>query len=251
MSLSNWTFCNLTLEENIRKVKDLGFANIEFNSKCIQFEVEGSLRSAATLINSYNLKCLSAHCASFYVENLDQVRRAIYYGELSIDMAAELSSPILVIHSYISKNLNAEYRAIAVEKIFPKLLDYAENRNVKLALENLSFYSQGFGKNISEIEELLKRTGFKHIGVTLDFCHSENINQTFNFLRMFETEIKNIHISGPGHTAIREDSLTLKLFLQKLKSIQYDGPLTIEISPKYGTQEIRETKKAVEQMLKL
>lgn len=239
-------FCNLSLEESIKGVKDLGFENMEFNPKCIQFEAKESVRRVASLIEFCDLKCLSVHCASIYVENLDQIGNAIHYGETSIDIATELSSPVLVVHSYVSENFNPNVRAVALEKIFLKLLDYAEDRNVKLALENLSFYSQGFGKTLSEIEEILNAIDSERIWITLDYCHAENINQTTNFFSRFKLKIKNVHLSGFRHSALKENLSSLKLFLKKLKSIQYDGPLTIEISSKYGAQEILETKAAVE-----
>ncbi len=250
LSLSNWVFCNLSLEESMKWVKDLGFSNIEFNPKCIQFEAQELVRRAADLIELYNLKCLSTHCTNFYVEKIEQIKTAICYGEASIDIAAELSSPILVVHSYISRNLDSEFRYHILENIFSKLLDYAENRNIKLALENLSFYSQGFGKDADEINEILDVIGFKQIWITLDYCHSENIGQTFSLLNKLRDRIENVHLSGYQHTALKEKSPALEAFFLELKSLNYKGPLTIELSPRYGVQEILQTKTAIEDTLK-
>jgi len=41
-------------------------------------------------------------------------------------------------------------------KIFRELNPYAKSLSLKLALENLSYASSGFGKNVTEIEEILE-----------------------------------------------------------------------------------------------
>jgi sugar phosphate isomerase/epimerase len=242
LSLSNWMFCKKPLDESISFVRKLGFENLEFSMKCVENEYEKSMHIAKRLVDFYGLNCLSVHSASLYVKNANEITKAIFYGKVSIDFAFKLSSPILVVHSFVSRELPENLRKKFLTRIFEEFNHYARSLNVKLALENLSWKSHGFGKSVSEVEEILRIVDDGSMGVTLDFCHAEAIGQTLGFLEKFKNRIFNVHLSNLNHGVFDEETPSLEAFLAKLREYGYSGPLTIELNSKCSMEEILKTK---------
>ena len=69
--------------------------------------------------------------------------------------------------------------------IFGELNDYAKTLNIQLALENLSYTSTGFGKNVEQLEEILGIIDDGGMGITIDFCHALETKQTDNLLEKY------------------------------------------------------------------
>jgi len=134
-------------------------------------------------------------------------------------------------------------------KIFRELNPYAKNLSLKLALENLSYASKSFGKNVAEIEEILSIVDDDAMGVTLDFCHAEATGQTLCLLEKYKTRLLNVHISNRAHRAFDAETPKLKAFLTKLQEYRYTGPLTMELNRKCTTEEILKTKTVIEKIL--
>jgi len=204
LSLSNWVFCKVPLEESIGRVAELGFRNIEFNPKCIEYEADESVRRVKELLKLNRLTCTSVHSADTYVRETGDVEKALRYGKASINLAKQLSSPVLVVHSYVSRELDKRMRTELLPLIFGEFEDYASSCHVKLAIENLSTYSKGYGRNLEEVKEILEAVGSRNMGVTIDFCHSQRIHQTFMFLGEFKTNLRNVHMSSFMHGPIHE-----------------------------------------------
>lgn len=85
----------------------------------------------------------------------------------------------MTVHSNIARKLPETQRPSVLEAVFGELLPFAKTLNVKLALENLSYASTGYGKNVTELEEIYNIIDRKsEMGFTLDFCHAEATGQT-------------------------------------------------------------------------
>jgi len=249
LSLSNGVFSKHTLSENLAAVKDLKFENLEFNMKCVQEHDEDSVYTAKEHMKALGLHCLTLHAATLHVKEEKEIPRAIYYGRVSADFAERLSSTVLVVHSNVSKKLSRNQRNDFVKKIFGELTGYAENLHFKLALENLSYASDGYGKNVAELEEILDVIDDRTVGITLDFCHAETTGQTQDILRKFHQKICNVHISDRAHRPFNSETTRLKDFVAKLRSYDYKGPLTIELNPKCTIEEIKSTRTILEKLV--
>ncbi len=249
LSLSNGIFSKLILDENIAAVRRLGFENLEFNMKCVEEEDEESVYSAKKLIDAHGLKCLTLHAASLHVRNENELAKAVYYVKVSADFAHKLSAPVLVVHSNVSRRLTENLRKEFLAKIFRELNPYAKSLSLKLALENLSYASTGFGKNVAEIEEILSIADDGTMGITLDFGHAEASGQTLNLLEKYKNRLCNVHISNRAHRPFDMETPNLKAFLTKLQKYGYGGPLTMELSSRCTTEQILETKAILEKIL--
>ena len=250
LSLSNGVFAKSPLEENLGCVKRLGFENMEFNMKCVEEEDEESVYSAKKLMDFYGLKCLTVHAATLHVSNQHEIPKALYYGKVSADFARKLSAPVLVVHSNITRKLPESLRKKFLRTIFGELTPYAKKLRVKPALENLSYASSGYGKNVAELEEILEVIGDEEMGVTLDFCHAEATGVTFDLLEKYNKRLLNVHLSNRAHKPFNEESSRLNAFVEKMREYGYDGPLTLELSSKCSIKEIAKTKKVLEEAIR-
>jgi sugar phosphate isomerase/epimerase len=249
LSLSNGIFSKFPLDENIAAVSRLGFKNLEFNMKSVEVEDDISVYAAKSLVDAYGLKCLTLHGAVLHVKDEVEVHRAVYYGKISLDFARLLQAPVMVVHSNVSRKLPEAPRHRVLAQVFNELSAYAKRLNVKLALENLSYASSGYGKNVAELEEILGIVDDGNMGVTLDFCHAEATGQTMSLLEKYKNKLRIIHISNRAHKPFEAETPKLKAFLTKLQEYGYSGPLTMELSRKCTTEQILETKAVIKKVL--
>ncbi|MBT0160344.1 sugar phosphate isomerase/epimerase [Candidatus Bathyarchaeota archaeon A05DMB-2] len=249
LSLSNGIFSKYSLDENLTAIKRLGFENLEFNMKSVEENDEDSVYAAKELIDALGLHCLTLHAATLHVKNESEIPKAIYYGRVSADFASKLSAPVLVIHSNVSRKLPEKLRNKFMKEIFRKVGSYAESLDLRLALENLSYASSGFGKNVAELEEVLSVIDEGTVGITLDFCHAETSGQTHSLLEKYHSKLFNVHISNRAHKPFVVETPSLKTFLTKLQDYGYSGSLTIELSSKCAIAEVQKTKAVLEKLV--
>ena len=217
--------------------------------KCVQEEDAESVYTVKKLIDSQRLNCLTVHAASLHVRNETEIPKAIYYGKVSADFAQKLFSPVLVVHSDVSRKLPENLRHKFLEEIFGELTPYAKSLGVKLALENLSYASSGYGKNVAELEEILGIIDDGTMGVTLDFCHAEATGVTISLLEKYNKRLCNVHMSNRAHKPFNTETPSLNDFLTRLQDYEYNGPLTVELNSRCTIEEILQTKKILEKIL--
>jgi sugar phosphate isomerase/epimerase len=250
LSLSNGIFSKCSIEKNLAAVKQLGFENLEFNMKSVAVEDDVSVYFVKHLVDAYGLKCLTSHAATLHVKNEVEVHRAVYYGKISLEFARLLQAPVMVVHSNVARKMPEAQRHIALARVFSELSVYAKRLGVKLALENLSYASSGYGKKLVELEEILGIIDNGAVGVTLDFCHAEATGQTLSLLEKYRSKLCNVHISNRAHKPFDAETSDLKTFLSKLQEYDYQGPLTIELNRKCTDEQILKTKAILEKILK-
>lgn len=218
--------------------------------KSVKKEDDLSIYSARKLLKKFGFNCPTLHSATIYVKDIVEIHRAIYYGKISLDFAHELSSPIMVVHSNVSRRISKPMRNTFLKKIFGELCPYAHNLGIKLALENLSYASDGFGKNVSELEEIFGLMNGGNVGFTLDLSHAAASGTTFSLLEKYKNCLYNVHVSDRTHKSLSEKTPNLNTVITKLKEVQYDGPLTLELSRKCTNQEILKTRSILKELLK-
>jgi sugar phosphate isomerase/epimerase len=240
--LSNGVFSKLGLEKNFAAVKDLGFENVKFNMKCVRRENDVAVYGVQKLMDAYGLNCLTVHSATLHVKDEVEVHRAVYYGKISLEFARKLNVSIMTVHSNVSKKLPQKIRNQCLEQIFNELNNYAKSLNIKLALENLSYTSTGFGKNVDQLEEVLKIVDDDEMGITLDFCHALETKEADTLLEKYHERICNIHMANKAHEPFTQETAELTSFLAKLHGYGYEGPITLELKQKTPIEEILKTK---------
>jgi sugar phosphate isomerase/epimerase len=250
LSLSNGIFSKLKISENFTAVKQLGFANVEFNMKSIKKEHDTDVyREQKALANS-GLNCLTIHSASLHVKDPIEVHQAVYYGKISLECARALNAPLMTVHSNISKKLPPKVRAQCLTEVFGQINLFAEKLGIALALENLSYTSTGFGKSVEELEEVLDIIDSnRKMGITFDFCHALETREVDNLLKAYGKRVCNVHMANKAHKPFLKETPELAHFLSELYGYGYVGPITLELHHGTSMEEIAKTKALFDRLL--
>lgn len=251
LSLSNGIFSKLSIKENFAAVRALGFCNVEFNMKSIKKERDTDVYREQRALQASGLNCLTLHSASLHVKDPIEVHQAVYYGKISLECARALGAPLMTVHSNIAKKLPANVREKCLDKVFNKeIKPFAKSLGIKLALENLSYTSTGFGKNIEGLEEVLGVIDDGDIGITFDFCHALETRQVDNLLDKYGRRVCNVHMANKAHKPFIESKPELTGFLDRLHGYGYEGPITLELAHDTSTEEIAASKALFDGLLK-
>jgi sugar phosphate isomerase/epimerase len=250
LSLSNGIFSRLGIKENFLAVKELGFENIEFNMKSVKKEHDTDVYREKRAFATSGLNCLTLHSAILHVKDPIEVHQAVYYGKISLECAHALGAPLMVVHSDISKKLSKPLRAQCLEAVFSEIVSFAKKYGIKLALENLSYTSTGFGKNVEQLEEILDVIDPKReMGFTLDFCHALETKEAENLVEKYHGALCNIHMANKSHRPFLQETPELSWLITKLKEYKYNGPVTLELHHSTSREEILKTKMLFDRLL--
>jgi sugar phosphate isomerase/epimerase len=251
LSLSNGIFSKLGLNENFSAVKHLGFKYIEFNMKSIKKEHDTDVyREQKALVGS-GLNCLTLHSAVLHVKDPIEVHQAVYYGKISLECARALRTSLMTVHSNVSKKLPRHVRETCLREVFGEIKPFAKQLGIKLSLENLSYNSTGFGKNVEQLDEVLAVIDPKgEMGITFDLCHALESKEVDNLLEAYGGRVCNVHMANKAHQPFTKETPELTAFFTKLHGFGYEGPITLELERKTSMEEIAKCKAFFEKLLK-
>jgi sugar phosphate isomerase/epimerase len=252
LSLSNGIFSKLPLDENFAAVNQLGFENIEFNMKSIKKEHDTDVYREQKALAASGLNCLTLHSAIMHVKDPIEVHQAVYYGKISLECARALNVQLMTIHSNVSKKLSREVREKCLTEIFnDEIKPFAKKLGIKLALENLSYNSTGFGKNPEQLDEVLNIIDPEgNMGITFDLCHALETKVMDDLLEAYGRRICNVHMANKAHQPFTQETPELKRFFTKLHGYDYGGPITLELEHRTQIEEIAKSKAFFEKILK-
>jgi sugar phosphate isomerase/epimerase len=155
------------------------------------------------------------------------------------------------VHSNVSKKLPRQVRERCLREVFGEIRPFAKQLGIKLSLENLSYTSTGFGKNVEQLEEVLDVIDPEgEMGITFDLCHALETKQTDNLLEKYGSRVCNVHMANKAHKPFTEETPELISFLTKLHEFGYKGPITLELIHNTPMEEIAKTKALFEKILK-
>jgi sugar phosphate isomerase/epimerase len=250
LSLSNGIFSKLRLDKNFAAVKELGFQNIEFNMKSIKKEHDTDVYREQKALAASGLSCLTLHSAVMHVKDPIEVHQAVYYGKISLECARALHVPLMTVHSNVSKKLPMHIREQVLREVFGEIKPFAKKLGTKLSLENLSFNSTGFGKNVEQLEEVLGVIDPEgEMGITFDLCHALETKVMDELLEAYGKRVCNVHMANKSHKPFLEAKPELTRFLSCLHKYGYEGPITLELAHDTSMAIIAKTKVLFERLL--
>jgi len=252
LSLSNGIFSKLRLDANFAAVKHLGFENIEFNMKSIKKEHDTDVYREQKALAASGLNCLSLHSAVMHVKDPIEGHQAVYYGKISLECARALGVQLMTVHSNVSKKLPRQVREKCLTEIFnEEIKPFAKELGIKLALENLSYTSTGFGKNVEQLEEVLGVIDAEGaMGITFDLCHALETKEVDNLLEAYGRRVYNVHMANKAHKPFTQETPELTEFLTALHGYGYEGPITLELEHNTPIEEISKSKAFFENLLR-
>ncbi len=239
------------IKENFDSVRQLGFFNVEFNMKAVKKEHDIDVYREQKAIAVSGLNCLTLHSASLHVKDPVEVHRAVYYSKISLEYARALGAPLMIVHSNVSKKMPKNLRNKCLDEIFnAEIKPFAKHLGIKLALENLSYTSTGFGKNVEQLEEVLDVIDDGGIGITIDFCHALETKQTDNLIDKYGKRVCNVHMANKAHKSFTQPKPELLTFIAQLHDYGYAGPITLELAHGTSMEEIAASKALFEELLR-
>ncbi len=251
LSLSNGIFSKLRINENFAAAKQLGFHDLEFNMKSIKKEHDTDVYREQKALAASGLNCLTLHSAVLHVKDPIEVHQAVYYGKISLECARALHAPLVTVHSNVSKKLPRQVREKCLKEVFGGIKPFAEKLGIKLSLENLSFNSTGFGKNVEQLEEVLGVIDPEgEMGITFDLCHALETKVVDELLEKYGRRICNVHMANKSHVPFMETKPELTHFLSALHGYGYEGPITLELKEGTSMDDIAKTKAFFDKLLK-
>jgi sugar phosphate isomerase/epimerase len=218
--------------------------------KAIRKERDRDVYREQKALAASGLKCLTLHSAILHVKDPVEVHQAVYYGKISLECARALGVSLMIVHSNVSKKLPRSIREECLASIFNKEINpFAKKLGIKLALENLSYTSTGFGKNVEQLEEVLGVIDDGAMGITLDLCHALETKEADSLLEIFGRRLRNVHMADKSHRPFVEAKPELTSFLTKLDACGYKGPITLELAHKTPMEEIAKSKILFDELL--
>ena len=168
--------------------------------KSIKKEHDTDVYREKRALAASDLNCLTLHSAVLHVKDPIEVHQAVYYGKISLECAKALNAPLVTVHSNVSKKLPRQIREQCLRAVFGEIVPFAREFGIKLSLENLSFNSTGFGKNVEQLDEVLEVIDPKEeMGITFDLCHALETNVVDELLDAFGKRVCNVHMAGKSH----------------------------------------------------
>ncbi len=120
------------------------------------------------------------------------------------------------------------------QPILNELGEYAEKRNVKLAIEPITHWETPGPNKLSQLIEFLKRVSSQSVGAVIDSAHEildgegpEIFEKQVKWLAD-ERRLHYVQISPPDRGAVHTSWIPWQSFLKPILQV-YDGPMAIEI----------------------
>ena len=224
--------------------KDFGFSGIEmrgladetFSIHAKLFE-ENQLPKTIEHLQKKHLEicCLSSGCALRFSEKREETIAEL---RTYIDLAGKLKTPFIRVLGDLTAAPVDEVDDCTVLSALQELIPYAEEKNVTLLVETNGVYA-----NTARLRELLNQIESDNIGALWDLHHpyryaGESPSQTVQNLGAYikYTHAKDSMIEN-GKTVYKimgEGDLPMDEMMQALRSINYEGYVSLEWLKKYA-----------------
>jgi len=243
-------FSNDKIDFLVEKVKNFGFDLIEL---CIEDPAIINPQKVREATQKASIGAIA--CGAFgpdrdiSSEDVGIQENGINYIKTCIDYAAAMGSPVVVGPMYsatgkarlLSPGEKEDQWNLGVKNL-KIVADYAQEKNIKLAVEPLNRFETDFINTVEQGLELIERIDYDNVGLLLDTFHM-NIEEKNSASAICAAGEKLFHFHAcsndrgtPGTGQINWEAIS-----SAIKNIGYDGPLVIESF----TPEIKEIAKAV------
>jgi len=177
------------------------------------------------------------------------VEKAKVYIRWLIDAAAELGSPVVCgpMYSAVGKEHIEDEQARKAEwdhavSGIREMAQYAEPKNVKLALETLNRFETDMLNIVSQGLEFINQTGMDNVGLHLDTFHMHlEEKNSGDAIRLANQKIYHFHACENDRGVPGSGQVHWNEVAKALKDVNYGGAVVIESF----TSEVKEIARAV------
>jgi len=226
------------------KLEDAGFQGWEIVDEGQQ-KVEGELKELVREIHETTNLVLSLHTPlsdinigsvneRMWVESIRQIKE-------SIENTYEFIDDICVVHPGFLSPLSMQMPETAVQKAIAgltTLCEYAADRGLRIAVENLTSANMLMGRYPDELVQLVRGVNMDNLGVCIDVGHANTTNKLDEFLgitaKAEDVEIIHMHASDNFgaedlHLPLGEGNLDWQKVLQGINANGYGGTVVLEL----------------------
>ena len=221
---------------------ELGFPYPFGRVRDLSLEVARELKDLA---DSFKVTC---HAPMTNIASLNEIKRKENVVEMiaSIEFSVEKGCSQFVLHlaaseelfSFIpwpKRNIDQRFVQEAGEKSFREIVDFFEGNNLIYGLENLTAHEPGF-QDPKDFAHLFN----ENVGFVIDTVHAISWKlDPLKLIELYQKHLVEVHLTdgtGQGkvvkHYALGKGNVRLRQVLQKLREIDFTGPIVIEVDSK-------------------
>jgi len=253
MEIGIWTsfYGDMIVEDAVRHLAEIGWFQIEFSTEHIAIATEkdweNRLRSLRELCQSLGMKAWQMHSPlelNLADLNPEKQHREIKIALQWVEYCQLLDVPYMVIHpggyqGYRSLREKQKILQLNVES-FKKIGKFAEDRGIKLAVENMLAGAESGGRrfpgeHIPELHEIINAVDSSSIGICFDTSHAnvfnidlaEAIYECENLL--WATHISDNDGSCDQHRLPYNGKIDWVRVIRALRAVNYRNLLALEI----------------------
>ena len=230
--------------EWIYRLEDAGFQGWEIVDEGRQ-KVEGELKERVRELHETTNLVLSLHTPLSDI-NIASVNERMWEESLrqvkeSIEHTYEFIDDICVVHPGFFSPLSVQMPETAVQKAISSLkalCEYAADRGLRIAVENLTSANMLMGRYPEELVQLVRGANMDNLGVCLDVGHAKTTKKLDEFLSISAQaeDVKIIHMHASDnmgdrdlHLPLGEGTVDWKKVLTGINNNGYTGFVVFEL----------------------
>jgi sugar phosphate isomerase/epimerase len=226
------------------RLEDAGFQGWEIVGEGLQ-KVEGEFKKRVREVHETTNLALSLHAPLSDI-NIASVNERMWEESIrqikeSMENTYEFIDDICVVHPGFFSPLSVQMPEKAVQKAIDSLTtlcEFAADRGLRIAVENLTSANMLMGRYPDELIQLVRGVNMDNLGVCIDVAHANTTKKLDEFLgitaKVEDVEIIHMHASDNFgaedlHLPLGEGNLDWRKVLQRINDNEYKGIVVLEL----------------------
>ena len=270
LGISTSVYRNYSIEETISRISSHGYEGIELLGSDPHLypyrPIPGQIDKIKRMAKDHDLEIVAYTPKQLGIpinlcSPLDEIRKfTLEYLREGIKIANLLGSLMMVVLP--GRTILGQNRITVLDELkrsVKKLYEEAKNHDVKIAIEILPSLESNIFTTAEDVAEFFEDTNDENLGLLVDVgCLKVAKISVTDIIKKLEDRVIYVHLNDNdgmvnSHLPPGRGVINFRYFIRLLKSIKYEGFLTIELSPQFeidpddvAAESIMYTKKILE-----